>query len=458
MPRSALRLILAAVLLLTFLGGLAISSGPARGSSGDGSFTTAEAVLSQSGTYGNWAMKEPPGFPPVTCTYPSVTSGFNVIRVLSPIVFPTVGFSSQAVRITLFVNRRLLDGRLVPVDSDTIDGVVTNREPDLGVTSVFAEDLGSTFVVTAHIGWFDNDVEQGSVDLLYTQYQTTLTGSPNQTFPVTDACYPPLPAIAQLEFPQGIVGSSLRFRIFRFPNDPGVGIFFDGKKIGSVATDVSGVAAGSFIVPAAPMGAHTVRFFRFGRNATQTFSIKPRIRLIPSANISRGHTVNVSLRGYAAHETVRIRWKKGSTFVQIATVNTSSTGSANIDIHVPTFVPDGPTSVRGDGTFGHAQTNAVTVLGGPFSGSTVKASPTPAKTITPTPTATPAPATATPQPTATDSPTEQVQTETATPTETPVSETATAEPAGAATPAIEPTDKPAIDTTAVPSETVDPTS
>jgi hypothetical protein len=457
MPRIALRLILAAVLLSTFLGGLAISPGPARGSSGDGSFTTAEAVLSQSGTHGNWAMKEPPGFPPVTCTYSSVNSGFNVIRVLSPIVFPSAGSSSQAVRITLFINRRLSDGRLMPVDADNVDGVVTNREPDLGVTSVFAEDLGSTFVVTAHIGWIDNDVEQGSVDLLYTQYQTTLTGSPNQTFPVTDACFPPLPASAQLEVNQGIVGSSLAFRIFRFPHDPAVGIFFDGKKIGSVATNDSGIGTGSFIVPAAPLGSHTVRFFRFGRNATATFTIRPRIKVTPSLT-ARGHTVNVSLRGYAAHETVRIRWKKGSSFAHIATVTTSSTGSANIDVHVPTFVPDGPTSVRGDGTIGHAQTNAVTVSGGPFSGSTVKASPTPAKTITPTPTATPAPVTATPQPTATDSPTEQVQTETATPTETPVTETATAEPTDTATPTVEPAETPAIDPTAVPSETVDPTS
>jgi hypothetical protein len=232
---------------------------------------------------------------------------------------------------------------------------------------------------------------------------------------------------------------------------------FDQTAIGSVTTDFAGTGTGSFLVPAKPMGQHTVRWSRYGRTATATFTIKPRIKLIPNVNIQRGQTVNVSLRGYAAHETVRIRWKKGSTWVQIATANTSSTGSANINVKVPGFVPNGPTSVRGDGTFGRAQTNAVTVNGGPVSSSAAKATPTPTKTATPTATTIPATATAT----ATTVPAEP----TATATEFAPTETATMEPSPTPTPTAEPptatsspSDTPVVEQTAIPAATETPAS
>jgi hypothetical protein len=110
------------------------------------------------------------------------------------------------------------------------------------------------------------------------------------------------------------------------------------------------------------------------------------------------------LRGFTAHELVRIRWKKGTGWQQIAQIETSSTGSANINVKVPKWVPNGDTSVRGDGATSAAQTNAVSVFGGPYVASAASA-PT---------------ATSTPSPTATSSPTE-------TPTIAPT-ETATAEP------------------------------
>jgi hypothetical protein len=167
----------------------------------------------------------------------------------------------------------------------------------------------------------------------------------------------------------------------------------------------------SLRIPAAPMGSHTLQW-RYGTWSTSiNYIVKPRIKIIPDAAL-RGDTVNVSLRGYAAHETVRIRWKRGGSWVEIARVPTRSTGSANIDVTVPTFVPDGLTSVRGDSTNptgGRAQTNVFKVVGGPLAASTVQ-SPTPQ----PSPTATAAPS-ETPilEPTATD---------TATPKPTPFPE------------------------------------
>jgi hypothetical protein len=204
-------------------------------------------------------------------------------------------------------------------------------------------------------------------------------------------------------------------------------------------TDERGGLNGSFIVPVAPMGNHTVKFYRFGRSAAATFTVKPRIKLIPSTG-NRGQTVNVSLRGYAKYESVSIRWKKGSSWAQVGQVKTSSTGSANINVTVPKWVPDGSTSVRGDGTSGHAQTNAVTVIGGPFSASAVEPTATAIPTNSPTPTSM-----ATPQPTSTATPT---LTQTATPTATPT-ETATEEPTLEAT---TPTETPTIEPTVAPVE------
>ena len=378
-------------------------------------------------------MKEPPGFPPVECNLERDEHRFRAVVVELPLLFPAQGFAFQQTRATYRLNRRLPDGNLVPIILNPVAGEVTATSHLEGSTS-FEGDLGSTYVVTAHIGWLDNNGhEQGSVDLLYTRYQTTIFGPPNKTMPMADACSPPFPATAKLQNKQAIVGSSVPFTLLHFPSDPNVGIYFDGAKIGSVATDSLGNAINRFTVPAAPMGNHIVRFYRFGRNATTTFTIKPRIKVIPNTT-ARGHTVDVSLRGYAAHETVRIRWKKGSAYVDIARVTTSSTGSANIDVHVPSFAPIGTNSIRGDGSVGHAQSNAVTVLATSSTKSAAKASPTSTKTATPKSTVTTVLSPPTPQSTATSAPAETAtpeatatDVETDTPTTVPT-ESATTEP------------------------------
>jgi len=72
--------------------------------------------------------------------------------------------------------------------------------------------------------------------------------------------------------------------------------------------------------------------------------------------------VNVSLRGYGKKEVVRIRWKVNGSWVTVATVTTSNTGSANVTVQVPANANVGQNSVRGDGTIFRQQTNAVTVV------------------------------------------------------------------------------------------------
>jgi hypothetical protein len=341
-----------------------------------------------------------------------------------------------------------------------VSGTATDQTPLSlsGVSGTLLLDLGSTYVQTMSIDWYLGPIVSGHVELLYTKYQTTFNGT---KLPVTDACYPQLPATGTLSDSVVTVDQWVEFDVNRFPATPkGVSFYIDGVYQIAMSTDVSGNSLDAFPVKPRPMGQHTIRAYRYGRSVTKTFTIVPRIKVRPHATLTRGQTVDISLRGYAAHETVNIRWKKGTSFAHLAYVTTSSTGSANINVTVPKWVPDGSTSVRGDGSFGHAQTNAVMVAGGPFSSSTVKPSttPTPTETATPSPSPTTVQETSTPEPTSTVAPTEQPATPEATTTET-----VTEQPTESATPSVEPTEDassptetPTIEPTATPSETPHP--
>jgi hypothetical protein len=93
---------------------------------------------------------------------------------------------------------------------------------------------------------------------------------------------------------------------------------------------------------------------------TATYEVAPRIRVEAGA---RGQLVDVSLRGFGRQESVRIRWLVDGSWVQLATVTTSNTGSANVDVTIPAAAAIGNNSVRGDGTTFRAQTNVAIVTG-----------------------------------------------------------------------------------------------
>lgn len=458
MSRRLLRSILAVVLLSTWMiGGIAFSL-PAHGTAESGDFSAASRVLSQSGIVGKYELFEPPSSPALQCNYP--TGFFQASMAFQRVkVYPADGLDTQHADITYSLKRRLPDGSLQTVhDWKVISWTATTQTPlDTGsIGQVESFDPGSTFVQSIKIDWYFGLTVSGHVELLVTKYQTTIFGSQNQVLPVTDACYPVLPTSITCNRTTAIVGQGLGCSIERFPEDPtySVGVYLDGKRIDSIATNLYGHGEWAKHVPAMPMGKHTVKFYRYGRSASWTFTVKPRVTVIPRYNLLRGQTVNVSLRGYAAHETVNVRWIKNGSFVHLAYVTTSSTGSANIDVKVPTWVPDGSTSVRGDGAYGHAQTNEVKVSGGtPLSSASVKVS----TTATATPAASPHPAP--PEPTTTVVSTEQPATREAMATAT-VQPTDTATPADTETPTVQPTETPTIEPTAIPSETpfTDPTA
>lgn len=218
-------------------------------------------------------------------------------------------------------------------------------------------------------------------------------------------------------------------------------------------------------VPASPAGPHTVKALRAdGSSATFIYTVKPRIKITPNPS-ERDATVDVSLRGFAANEVVQIRWKKSNSWILVATVTTSNTGSANVDVKVPKFAKDGLQKVRADGATSAAQTNAFEVQGGPAvavnqPAPTATASPTPTATNTPEPTVTPTltntPET-TPEPTVEPIATNEPVTD---PTVDPIAtEEPTVEPIATVEPTVDPvaTDEPVVDPVATGESVIDST-
>jgi hypothetical protein len=311
---------------------------------------------------------------------------------------------------------------------------------------------GPDYVLAYRIIWYasDNATIQGQAVAIKSEYIHMVDGV------LADydraLCDSPWPPTVEVSATSGTVNSPLNYWLDLYPLGVSVNVKWDGKVISSTDTNNKGQAFASGPVPASPMGPHTVKFTYGHWTSTATFTVKPRIKLTPSTGLKRGQTVNVSLRGYAKYEVVRIRWKKGISWVELARLTTSGTGSANIDVKVPSFAVIGTNSVRGDGTYGHAQTNAVTVVGSSTSSSVVK--PTPSPTASPTESATPEAMiseTAPPEPSPPVAPTEQ-------PSIPEV--TATMQPTDTTTPTVEPTEDmgsstetPTVEPTAVPSET-----
>jgi hypothetical protein len=416
-----------------------------------GGFHAAWTIFDEGGNWGSYYYIDSLASPGGECwNHGSLVD----LTMAGQLIYPNSDYYYQPVSVEWQVYKVLSSISVSLVYSSSVYvGTAYDFDPvDSGAYTIYNLPVGPTYIGVALIDWYNGSASSvGHSYARYDYYETYTNSSYNG---VKNACYSPYHPTASLSPTSGIVGSSVAYSVSSFPPNTTVSAKWDGKALTSVKTGSGGKASSHFTVPAAPMGTHTIRWTAGSLAAQRTFTVTPRIKITPSANVSRGQIVNVSLRGYHAYETVYIRWKKGTSWVQIAHVTTSSTGSANIDVHVPKWVPDGPTSVRGDGSYGRAQTNAVTVLGGPFSSSIAKTpTPTPSPTETATATATVTP-TQTAEATATVEPTTPATTPEASPTvpptESPSAETPTPEPTESATPSPEPT----IDATA----TVEPAS
>jgi hypothetical protein len=472
MNRRLHRMLMLGILMMGLVAGPAALAAPSQGLQITGGISGAAFVITQSGLIGKYSLPEPPGYDPVGCKFYADFGGQVLITQPGLVTVQARSiYSTQRVAVRGQFDQRLASGFYSPVADETI-GLSVDADDvfptAVGVMFQHQGPIGPDYIFAHVIRWYapDNVTVEGTVIVAYSKYRISIDGSA-QTFPDATACTAPpqFPPVVEPSALMGTVNSTFNYTVRRFPIDVTVNARWDGTVIDTVVTDDDADGSGSFKIPAAPMGLHTMKFTYGKWVATQAYLVKPRIKIIPSDNIARDQTVNVSLRGFAAHESVRIRWKKGTGWYQIAQVTTSSTGSANVNVKVPKFEPNGATSVRGDGATSAAQTNVVTVSGGPFSASTGK---TPTATPTPTKTAT-ATATSTSVPNVTESPeatpTLPIEatpdaTETATPVmETPapnVKEMPTETPTPEETATPEPTATASVEPTGIPEESPTP--
>jgi len=293
------------------------------------------------------------------------------------------------------------------------ESVAANETTSFTATILPGLPQGPLYAAGGQISWFSNDVLIGSIEFIYTKHDT-FRGSAVVGTDLAQ-CSPIASAEVSLSTYRTTVNVTVLLTGRYFPVSTPVSVTWNGKAIAQAMSDANGNVSASVRVPAAPQGS-----YRLGLNAgalwqpSGTLTVVPRIKVIPEV-AARGQTVKVSLRGFAKREVVRIRWKNGGSWVELGRVTTSSTGSGELWVAVPGWAADGATSVRGDGTLARAQTNVVSVSGGPTVGlASEEPAPSPG---TPEPIVDPGPATPAPVETA-----PPVEVGTPAPAETPAGE------------------------------------
>ncbi len=187
------------------------------------------------------------------------------------------------------------------------------------------------------------------------------TNTPNPSATSTPPSGPSGPPRLTMSATRGTVNAKIRLEIAGFPADTYTEITFAGVTVAATTTSASGTASVRMTVPAKPQGDYQVHAAAGATSATATYAIVPRVKVIPGSAAS-GEQVEISLRGFAKNERVRIRWLVDGRWIEIFVIaRTSNTGSANVDVTVPAGVIPGPAKVRGDGTIARAQTNAFVV-------------------------------------------------------------------------------------------------
>jgi hypothetical protein len=235
-------------------------------------------------------------------------------------------------------------------------------------------------------------------------------------------------------------GETVRFSFYKTPN---VGIV-----MASAVADKYGRAEATFAIPASTVSGHKIagKGASSGLSASRTFTVQPSLLLSPSSG-KPGATIQVSLRGFQAGETVDIKLEGRSGPVKQIEVSSSGSAiaSSSTAFKIPTSYDPGDYQVTATGQSSHV--NAFRTLSVLLPTGATAPSPTPTTTVSPTESATEvaspeetvvATETATEAPTdvPTDTPTAApTETETATPTDTPTeTETPTETPAETATP------------------------
>ncbi len=305
-------------------------------------------------------------------------------------------------------------------------------------TMTFPNAYADTFRVDAvhlwrgGVGWIGALPANGNAQKITFTVSATATPTPTVV--------PSGPPTVNISPTRQTVNTWITYSVTGFPANTNVDITWQRLSGGhllveTIRTNGSGVASGKFRVPATTGGpGQAIIFSGGGVTRTATFDIAPRIKSNTNPGL-RGQTIDFSLRGFAKKETFIVRWKNPATnqWITVGSGLTSNTGSANVDILVPNWAPNGNNSVRAESRSFNQQTNAVNIQGGAtFLPAGEEETPTPEPTVTPEATPTPE---VTPVPTETPIPTEEptpIETPTPSPTEyalpTPTDEAIEPEP------------------------------
>lgn len=410
------------------------------------------------GTVGTFTARNPG----VTCESENTpaTPQVNIV-VTGPTAKLVNGTTNGRVDWTPKVYQNLLDSRGLQV---VRQGATQSLTLSAGNTTAFQstrfEHLpgGGYYSGGGTLTWYNaNSTVRGTYDFVFERY-AFIRGSQRDS--TSNYCNRIVEPTLSLSTNRTTVDTVISLYGTNFPVSQPVKITWRGNVIGTATSDAQGNVSATYKLAATPMGAYPLGLDGGLKwKISSQVTVVPRVKVIPSS-AGRGQTVKVSLRGFAKGEVVRVRWVKGGGWVELGRVTMSSTGSGELWIPVPTWVPDGASSVRGDGTSGRAQTNAVFISGGAGFKAASESTPTPSPTATATATLT-ATIPASPEISPTASPTETEVTETATPSSTETAtetSTATTEPTAEPSPtATEPVVSTATSTpTEAPPEPSDP--
>lgn len=146
--------------------------------------------------------------------------------------------------------------------------------------------------------------------------------------------------------------------------DPGNATLTLGPySLAMVAVAESGIGSVTLRVPTRPQGTYDIVATNGIQTASASFTIRPVVTASPSLT-SMGATITVTVRGFAAYESVRIRIENDdSSYTTLATVTTSVNGRASQTVTLPATAGPGKHVLRADGTANRVRT-IITIASG----------------------------------------------------------------------------------------------
>lgn len=346
------------------------------------------ATTTSTGSPGTLSIRDTSNNPGAVCEHLIASNLAQVaLTVNAPSAQAFSGDTDRTIEWQPLIYQLFADGASQLVASGSVQsrtvGFGTNANFDATSFPLLPE--GPVYLAKGVVTWRNSDGSaRGTTTLTYASYRSISSGMNSV---VTGGCFPVMAAEINVSASRVTVDNVISVSGRYFPISAPVALIWNGRTVATWMSNADGTVAGTLKIPATPIGGRTLQL-NAGNwwKPSTTITVAPRIKMLPSS-ASRGQTVKISLRGYAQRESVRIRWKKGSSWVDLGWVTTSSTGSGELYITVPSWAPDGMGSIRGDGSVGRAQTNVVSISGGAF-----KAAGEATRPPTVTPTATPTPA------------------------------------------------------------------